>query len=190
MELYKPFDFLTADECQEVIQHGKTRTLYKSGVSNDRTVNYNHGMNYEKNGDIWVKDKNNVKKFVEPSHVDHEYRKSKACRFHDEKYNKKVLELFKTFDKNLVVDEPPEIIRLRKFERVLSVTVELQPETNAGLFFDYRRHPHIPRTHDYRPVPLKQGQAIVFTCTDFHRVLNHGKQTRISLVASGSSLVK
>ena len=66
MELYKPFDFLTADECQEVIQHGKTQTLYNSGVSNDRTVNYNHAINYEKNGDIWVKDKNNVKKFVEP----------------------------------------------------------------------------------------------------------------------------
>ena len=213
MELYKPFDFLSADECQEIIQYSKTRTLYNSGVSSDRTVNYNPDANLKNNVDVWVNHKNNIKKYKEPSHVDSEYRKSKACRLHNKKYNKKILDLFKTFDKNLVVDEPPEIIfydpgdffnwhtdhltwkrrhwfRLRKFERVLSVTVELQPETNAGLYFDYRRHPNIPRTHDYRPVPLKQGQAIVFTCTDMHRVANGGKETRISLVASGSSLVK
>jgi hypothetical protein len=79
---------------------------------------------------------------------------------------------------------------MRTFARLLSVTVELQPENNAGLYFDYRRHPHIPRSHDYKPVPLTQGQAIVFTCTDMHRVANDGKRTRISLVASGSSMVK
>ena len=213
MELYKPFDFLSINECQEVIQYSKTRTLYNSGVSNDRTVNYNPNADIKNNVDVWVNDKRSVKKYKEPSHVDNEYRKSKACRLLDKKYNKKILDLFKTFDKNLVVDEPPEIIfyepgdffnwhtdhltwkrrhwfRLRDFERVLSVTVELQPESNAGLYFDYRRHPHIPRTHDYKPVPLTQGQAIVFTCTDMHRVANGGKQTRISLVASGSSLVK
>ena len=213
MELYKPFNFLSIEECQEVLQYNNTRTLYNSGVSNDRTVNYNPTLIYKDDGDVWVNDKNNVKKFKEPSHVDNEYRKSKACRLHDEKYNKKIRDLFKTFDKNLVVDEPPEIIfyepgdffhwhtdhltwkrrhwfRLREFQRVLSVTVELQPETNAGIYFDYRRHPHIPRTHDYQPVPLKQGQAIVFTCTDMHRVANRGKKTRISLVASGSSMVK
>jgi len=213
MELYKPFDFLTADECQEIIQYGKTRTLYKSGVSNDRTVNYNHSVIYENNGDVWVNDKNNSRKYIEPSHIDAEYRKSKAFRLYDKKYNKKILDLFKSFDKKLIIDEYPEVIFyepgdyfkwhtdhltwkrrhwfiLRKFERVLSVTVELQPESNAGLYFDYRRHPHIPRTHDYKPVPLKQGQAIVFTCTDMHRVANDGKQTRISLVASGSSIVK
>tara|TARA_B100000579_G_scaffold292436_1_gene242914 strand:- start:45 stop:686 length:642 start_codon:yes stop_codon:yes gene_type:complete len=213
MELYKPFDFLSINECQEVIQYSKTRTLYNSGVSNDRTVNYNPNADIKNNVDVWVNDKRSVKKYKEPSHVDNEYRKSKACRLLDKKYNKKILDLFKTFDKNLVVDEPPEIIfyepgdffnwhtdhltwkrrhwfRLRDFERVLSVTVELQPESNAGLYFDYRRHPHIPRTHDYKPVPLKQGQAIVFTCTDMHKVANDGKQTRISLVASGSSLVK
>ena len=213
MELYKPFDFLTADECHELIQYGKTRTLYKSGVSNDRTVNYNHSVIYENNGDVWVNDKNNSRKYIEPSHIDAEYRKSKAFRLYDKKYNKKILDLFKSFDKKLIIDEYPEVIFyepgdyfkwhtdhltwkrrhwfiLRKFERVLSVTVELQPESNAGLYFDYRRHPHIPRTHDYKPVPLKQGQAIVFTCTDMHRVANDGKQTRISLVASGSSIVK
>lgn len=215
MELYKPFDFLTADECQEIIQYSKTRTLYNSGVSNDRTVNYNHNdVSVNENGDVWVNHKGSgKKKYKEPSHVDNVYRKSKQCPLYDKKYNKKIRDLFKTFDKNLEVEEPPGIIfyepgdffkwhtdhltwkrrhwfRLRSFERVLSVTVELQPETNAGLYFDYRRHPHIPRTHDYKPVPLKQGQAIVFTCTDMHRVANNGKQTRISLVASGSSLVK
>lgn len=213
MELYKPFDFLTIDECQELIQYSKTRTLYESGVSNDRTINYNPDAGLEDNVEVWVKNGENSKKYKEAAHVDSEYRKSKACRLIDKKYNKKILDLFQSFNKNLKVEEYPEIIfyepgdffkwhtdhltwkrrhwfRLRNFERVLSVTVELQPETNAGLYFDYRRHPHIPRSHDYKPVPLKQGQAIVFTCTDMHRVANDGKRTRISLVASGSSMVK
>ena len=90
MELYKPFDFLTADECQEVIQYSKTQTLLNSGVSNDRTVNYNHSLIYENNGDVWVKDKaTGKKKYREPSHVDDEYRKSRQCPIHDKKYNKK-----------------------------------------------------------------------------------------------------
>ena len=87
MELYKPFDFLTADECQEIIQYGKTRTLYKSGVSNDRTVNYNPDADLKTNVDVWVNDKKNIKKYKEPSHIDNEYRKSKACRLLDKKYN-------------------------------------------------------------------------------------------------------
>ena len=188
MELYKPFDFLSIDECQEIIQYGKTHKLVDSEVEVDVTTNY-------------------------PANLDKSIRKSKQCWLHDKKYHKKISNLFKKFDKKLLLDEPPNIIfykpndffgwhadhlifkqrhwfRLRDFERVLSLTIELQPASNSGLYFDYRRNPNIPRTHDYKPVPLKQGQAIVFTSKDMHRVANAGKETRISLVAWGSSLVK
>ncbi len=188
MELYKPFDFLSINECQEIIQCGKTHGLVDSKVE----------VNYTGDGEAYV---------------DKEYRKSKQFWFNSKKYNKKILDLFKTFDKKLILADPPDILfykpgdffnwhtdhfiwkqkhwfRLRDFERVLSLTVELQPANNSGLYFDYRRHPHIPRTHDYKPVPLKQGQAIVFSSKDRHRVANSGKGQRISLVAWGSSLVK
>ena len=188
MELYKPFDFLTADECQEIILHSKTHGLVDSKVEVDYKT---HGQSY----------------------LDKKIRKSKQFWLHSKKYNKKILDLFKTFDKKLILDDSPDIIfyepgdfygwhtdhlifkkkhwfRLRDFERVLSLTVELQPANNSGLYFDYRQNPHIPRTHDYKPVPLKQGQAIAFTSKDLHRVANAGKETRISLVAWGSSLVK
>ena len=225
MELYKPFDFLTPEECREIVKYTKTHPIYNSGVSDavkhneDIGLGGGHAVNYHDNPDekiktdvptnVWI----DGKKYKQGAYVDKEYRKSTACRLYDKKYRKKLLDLFKSFDQKLIIDEIPEIIiyqpgdffnwhtdhlvwkrrhwlRLRDWERVLSVTVELQPEDNAGLYFDYRLHPNIPRTHDYRPVPLKQGQAIVFKCTDMHRVANNGKQTRISLVASGSKAVE
>jgi predicted 2-oxoglutarate/Fe(II)-dependent dioxygenase YbiX len=187
MELYKPFDFLSINECQEIIQYGKTHGLIDSEVFHD-------GQYYQ-------------------SDVDKKYRKSKQCWLEDKKYKKKISNLFKTFDKKIILHEHPQIVfynptdffkwhkdlsiskgrhwfRLRDFERVLSLAVELQPARNSGIQFDYKTNPNVPRTHDYEPVTLTQGQAIVFTSKDMHCVTNSGKEQRISLVAWGSVLVK
>ena len=186
MELYKPFDFLSINECQELIQYGKTHALIDSEVFHDNN-------NYQPD-------------------IDKKSRKSKHCWLRDKKYNEKVLNLFKTFDKKLIIESlqlifynPTDFFqwhidhltfkkkhwfRLRDFERVLSLSVELQPASNSGIYFDYKTKPNIPRTHDYEPVTLTQGQAIVFTSKDFHRITNSGKEQRISLVAWASVLVK
>ena len=184
MELYKPFDFLSINECQELIQYGKTHALFDSEIVNG---------GYDT--------------------VDKKSRKSKQCWLRDEKYNKKILNLFKTFNKKLILDDPPQIafynptdffqwhidrvtfkrkhwFRWRDFERVLSLSVELQPARNSGIHFNYKKNPNIPRTHDHKPVTLKQGQAIVFTSKDWHCATNTGKGQRISLVAWGCALVK
>ena len=183
MELYKPFDFLSKDECQEIINFGKIYGTFDA-LTGDNKV------------------------------ADKKVRANKICWYKNKKYKKKILKVFKTFDKNIVLKDnlqitfytPQEFYDwhidtriykdkywfgfIREFKRTLSMTVELQSAPKAGLFLDYKRYPNIPRKGDKDPIIIKPGQAFVFLSEDLHTAQNYGIQERISLVAWGSKLVK
>ena len=181
-ELYKPFDFLSTDECQEIINYRRTHPTKKA--------------------ELWPNDTINEKA-----------RKSKICWYYNKKYKKKISEMFKTFNKNIFLNDDLQItfyktndfydwhrdtlrtkkkywfVFFREIERFLSMTIELQPAPKAGLFLDSKVYPFIPRNEDFT-IKLKQGQAIVFPSNDMHMARNLGPKERISLVAWGSKLTK
>tara|TARA_Y100000310_G_C20182620_1_gene578880 strand:+ start:44 stop:583 length:540 start_codon:yes stop_codon:yes gene_type:complete len=175
--LYKPFDFLSKDECQEIINYGQTHET-EDGVVGERKA-------------FFEKDK----------------RQGKVCWCNIKKYKDKILEVFKTFNKNLYIDEDLQITFYKQNDfytwhkdtfresegmprqRLLSIVVELQPASQAGLFLDSTVYPFIPRNEDFT-IKLKQGQAFVFPSNDMHMARNLGPKERISLVAWGSKLTK
>ena len=176
-ELYKPFDFLSNDECQEIINYGRTHE------TEDGALGERKGF-FEKNK-----------------------RQGKICWCNIKKYKDKILEVFKTFNKNLYIDEDLQITFYKQndfytwhkdtfresermpWQRLLSITVELQPAPQAGLFLNSNVYPFIPRNEDLT-IKLKQGQAFVFPSKDEHMARNLGPKERISLVAWGSKLTK
>jgi predicted 2-oxoglutarate/Fe(II)-dependent dioxygenase YbiX len=141
----------------------------------------------------------------------------KICWYNNKKYKEKILKVFKTFNKNLVLknnlqiafyktndfytwhrdDMYPEnhqkdkywFVFVREWQRMFSITVELQPAPKAGLYLDSNLYPFIPRNKDLT-IKLKQGQGFVFPSKDMHMTRNLGPGERISLVAWGSELVK
>jgi len=182
-ELYKPFDLLSKDECQEIINYGKMHHTKKARVSPPHDI-----LNEKK-------------------------RKSRICWYRNKKYKKKILKVFKTFNKNIFLPNDLQITFyktndfynwhydttrhkkkywfgfFRESERFLSITIELQPAPKAGLFLDSNLYPFIPRNKDLT-ITLKQGQAIVFPSNDMHMARNLGPKERISLVTWGFKLVK
>ena len=186
-ELYKPFDFLSKDECQEIIHYGRTHHIME--------------------GELGLEEIKNVNKTQ---------RQGNICWCNLRKYKKKILKVFKTFNKNLVLKSDLQITFykhhdfynwhqdftpgnyqkdkywfgfVREWQRLLSITVELQPAPKAGLYLDSNVYPFIPRNEDLT-IKIKQGQAFVFSSTDYHMARNLGSGERISLVAWGSKLIK
>ena len=183
-ELYKPFDLLSKDECQEIINYGRMHHTKKARMGS-LTANI----------------------------LDEKKRKSRICWYNNKKYKKKILKVFKTFNKNIsfsgdlqitfyktndFYDWHHDTIRTKKkyrfsffreFERFLSISIELQPAPKAGLFLNSNLYPFIPRNKDLT-ITLKQGQAIVFPSKDMHMARNLGPEERISLVTWGYKLVK
>ena len=176
-ELYKPFDFLSKDECQEIINYGQTHET-EDGTLGERKA-------------FFKKDK----------------RQGKVCWCNIKKYKDKILEVFKTFNKNLYIHEDLQITFYKQNDfyiwhkdtfresegmlrqRLLSITVELQLAPQAGLFLNSNVYPFIPRNKDLT-IKLKQGQAFVFPSNDMHMARNLGPKERISLVTWGYKLVK
>ena len=182
--LYKPFDFLSKDECQEIINHGRTHEPHEAMIGKSPTSN----TTQRKCKICWY-DHNN------------------------KKYKEKILKVFKTFNKNIFLKDDLQItfykpndfyswhfdtLRRKKkwwmffsreIVRLLSITVELQPAPKAGLYLDTRAYPDIPRNEDLS-IKLKQGQAIVFPSKIIHMAQNKGDGERISLVSWGSEITK
>ena len=183
MKLYEPFDFLTSEECQEIINYGRTQ----HDIVHDALIG-----NYT---------------------LDPRQRKCKVCWYDNKKYNEKILKVFKTFNKNIFLNDGLQITFYkfkdfynwhsdtihkkkkwwmffsREIVRLLSITVELQPAPKAGLYLDTRAYPDIPRNEDLS-IKLKQGQAIVYPSKIIHMAQNKGDGERISLVAWGSEITK
>ena len=177
-ELYKPFDFLSKDECQSLINWANTQKKEAGQVFGEKEQDWIVDKNVRTNKIVWVYDKKIIKKYLNlAKKIDKRVKKLEALKIsfyrkddfygwhHDDCHPKKY--------KHWFID--------RSHKRVLSIVTELQPAPESGLFIDHKSHPNIPRNKDYT-IKLKQGQAIVFPSKEPHMARNLGNGERISLI--------
>ena len=176
MKLYEPFDFLTPEECQELINIGRAK--------NPTPAKINKG----------------TRRF-ETGYGDDKERLCNISWYTDTKYKNKIQKVFQHFDKTVLVLEDLQLSFYKhndffnwhkdtlykpygeiKYVRKFSMSIELQSAPQAGLFLDSNVYPDIPRNEDLT-IKIKPGQAFVFPSMDWHMAWNKGNEERISLVA-------
>lgn len=175
MKLYEPFDFLTPEECQELIDIGRTTST--KAVINKGEHRFDKG------------------------YIDEKKRMCNISHCADPKYKNKILKVFQNLDNTLLILESLQLSFYKhneffdwhkdsfnvpwgdtEYVRKFSMVIELQSAPQAGLFLDSNVHPDIPRNPDLS-IKINSGQAFIFPSVDWHMAWNKGNEERISLIA-------
>ena len=153
MKLYERFKFLTAEECDELIQYARTQDTIKG-------TTIGHGAQHKRNNSIvWYKDSSKWQNWIDLFNtIDHkiDWIQTPQIAFYSpgEKYD-------------WHVDQSPS---RRTHQRLWTLTCELQSAPDGKLEIKGTQH------HD-----LHKGEAIIFPSTDQHRATSPSQGQRISL---------
>ena len=173
-ELYKPFDFLSKDECQSLINWANKQKRIEGGVYSQEEQDWIVDKNVRTNNLVWSYDEKLIKKYLElAKKIDKRVKRVEGIKISFYRKND-----FYNWHHD---DCLPQKFSAQSFRRVISIVTELQPAPEAGLFIDHKSHPNIPRNKDYT-IKLKQGQTIAFPSKEPHMARNLGNEERISLI--------
>ena len=154
MNLYEPFQFLTTEECDEIIAYANSQTK-KQGTFK----NYNRYAGVRNNMIVWYKDSSKWQNWIDLFNtIDHkiDWIQTPQIAFYSpgEKYD-------------WHVDQSPS---QRTHQRLWTLTCELQSAPGGKIELKGIQHNN-----------LHKGEAIIFPSTDQHRATSPTQGQRISL---------
>ena len=166
MKLYEPFQFLTEEQCKEIIQWSIVSGGMEKGTTSGHSSNKPTNLQLRNNRIVWYK---------------------------DSKYWKRWIDILNSVsDRKIDWIQTPQIsfykpgefyewhkdasLNTRTHIRHLTLSCELQSAPGGLLELEDK------------DIKLKQGQAVIFPVLHRHRAVSPSKQERISMVIWGMTL--
>ena len=166
MKLYEPFDFLTEEQCEEIIQWSIDKGDVKQGTTSGHSTSNPTNPQLRNNRVVWYKESKYWKKWIDIFN-------SVSDRKIDWIQTPQV-----SFYKPGEFYEWHEDVSLIPRTHVRHLTMSCELQSAPGGFLQLKD----------KDIILKQGQAVLFPVSHRHRALSPSEHERISMVIWGMTL--